>query len=344
MTGSRRTQWMLSILGLAAALALTAPLAASAQQSSPGTLFIKSAVEHGNGTVTLPLHKGVSGGRPVYYVITEASDGNTASALGVNTSQKLARAANTAGVEKVAVDAAGTVSFPATVNFNPSPAFALTPGPTGFPPATANPPAVGDAGYSPLIQLPSGVVENAPQVANDTGQADKVVSIDFAAKTVTYKETNGFQGGKALRYASFDASDKTAAALEDVTYAPVLNNLPGLNDDSTASPRASLAAFTNGQTGAADPNHQGLNSAILDHLDPLNVLRWNPTQGRYSPAWDVHLTQWQVPVAQRLVQSDFGTIQNLADHGTVAGFNGTAPGTTFAASGFIVNCPIVAMS
>jgi hypothetical protein len=203
---------------------------------------------------------------------------------------------------------------------------------------------VGGPGYSPLIQLPDGVVLNAPQVANNTGQANKVVSIDLANMTVTYKETDGFQGGKALRYASFDSSDPGAAAIEHVTYAPALNNLPTLNDDSTASARASLAAFTNGQTGAANPNRQGLNSALLDGLSPLNVLRWNPTQGRYSPIWDAHLTQWQVPLAQRTLQTDFGTIQNLADHGTVVGFNGTPQGTTFAASGIIVNCPIVAFA
>jgi hypothetical protein len=203
---------------------------------------------------------------------------------------------------------------------------------------------VGNPGYSPLIQLPNGVVENAPQVANNTGQANKITSIDFTHMTVTYKETGGFQGGKALRYASFDSSDRTTATIEHVTYAPALNNLPTLNDDSTASARASLAGFTNGQTGAANPNRQGLNSAILDKLDPLNVLRWNPTQGRYSPMWDAHLTQWQVPVAQRTLQTDFGTVQGLADHGTVVGFNGTAQGTTFAASGIIVNCPIVAFA
>jgi hypothetical protein len=310
----------------------------------PGRLFITSAVEHPNGTVTLPLHQGISNGQPVYYVITDASDGSVAAALGVNTSQKLANAANSAGVEKVSINPDGTVVFPATVNFSPSPGFTLTPGPAGFPPAVADPPSVGNPGYSPLIQLPNGVVENAPQVANSTGQANKVISIDLANKTVTYKETDGFQGGKALRYASFDSSDPAAATIEHVTYAPALNNLPTLNDDSTASARASLAGFTNGQTGAANPDRQGLNSAILDRLDPLNVLRWNPTQGRYSPMWDAHLTQWQVPVAQRTLQTDFGTIQGLADHGIVVGFNGTAQGTTFAASGIIVNCPIVAFA
>ena len=42
--------------------------------------------------------------------------------------------------------------------------------------------------------------------------------------------------------------------------------------------------------------------------------------------------------------TDFGNVQNLADQGTVVGFNGTAQGTTFAASGIIVNCPIVAFA
>jgi len=334
----------IAIPASAVAIPASASTAGSSCGACPGRLFITSAVEHPDGTVTFPLHQGLSHGQPVYYVVTDASDGSAAAAMGLNTSQKLANAANTTGVEKVSVNPDGTIVFPATVNFSPTPGFALTPGPNGFPPAAASPPAVGDPGYSPLIQLPDGVVMNASQVANNTGQANKVVSIDFAKKTVTYKETDGFQGGKALRYASFDSSDPAAAAIEHVTYAPALNNLPTLNDDSTASARASLAGFTNGQTGATNPNRQGLNSAILDGLAPLNVLRWNPTQGRYSPLWDAHLTQWQVAPGQRTLQTDFGNVQNLADKGTVVGFNGTAQGTTFAASGSIVNCPIVAFA
>jgi len=339
-------------LGLTALIAIAISASAAAIPASasttggggcgacPGRLFITSAVEHPNGTVTLPLHQGISNGQPVYYVVTDASDGSVAAAMGLNTSQKLANAANTAGVEKVSVKPDGTIVFPATVNFNPTPGFTLTPGPAGFPPATASPPAVGGPGYSPLIQLPDGVVLNAPQVANSTGQANKVTSIDFATMTVTYKETNGFQGGKALRYASFDSSDPTAAAIEHVTYAPALNNLPTLNDDSTASARASLAGFTNGQTGATNPNRQGLNSAILDRLDPLNVLRWNPSQGRYSPLWDVHLTEWTAAAkaaGEDLRQSRFADVQDLARAGLV-----TAPGGgRWGPSDVIVVCPII---
>jgi hypothetical protein len=305
----------------------------------PNNLFITSAVEHPDGTVTLPLHRGVTNGQTVYYVITDVSDGNLAAQVGVNKAPKLANAATSGAVEKVSI-VNGIVNFPATVDF--SPVHQLTPGPTGFPPATAQPGAVGQPGYSPLIELPNGTVEDAPQIANASGQADKVVSIDPAAGTVTYRETAGFQGGKPLLYASFDSSSPVAAAIEDVTYAPALDQAPTIGDDSTASSRASLAAFVNGQTGAANPQRQGLNSALLDGLSPLNVLRWNPTQGRYSPLWDVHLAQWTaaaIATGQNLRQTDFGNVQNLADAGLLTGPGG-AP---FGPSGFIVNCPIVSM-
>jgi len=49
-----------------------------------------------------------------------------------------------------------------------------------------------------------------------------------------------------------------------------------------------------------------LNSALLDGLDPLQVVRWNPSQGRYSPIWDIHLTRWSdaiVAAGQNLRQT-----------------------------------------
>src|SRR5919197_2968952 len=152
---------------------------------------------------------------------------------------------------------------------------------------------------------------------------------------VTMEETPGFQGGKPVRYLSTDASHPIAAALENVTFAPALNGAPTLGDDSTHSSRTSLAAFVNGQTDAANPQRQGLNSAILDGLSPLNVLRWNPSQGRYSPLWDVHLAAWTteaIAAGQNLRQMDFGDVLGLASHGLVTASDGTA----FTASGFIV--------
>lgn len=341
----------LKAVGLTGALALavaTGAMASDGGTSGDSKLFVKNAVEHADDTVTLPLRRGTSHGRTVYYVVLDTSNGNLSQSLGSNTSQKLANARGTSAVQKVRVSSGG-VDFPATVDFSPTHLIAGTPG-TGFPPTIAQPGAVGEAGYSPLIELPDGTVENAPQLARDadgdgridlfTEAADKVVAIDPAAGTVTYRETNGFQGGKALKYVSTDSSSPVAAALEDVTFAPALDAAPSVGDDSTASARATLIGFVNGQTGVANPQRQGLNSALLGEGDPLNLLRWNPSQGRYSPLWDVNLARWSdaaVAGGQNVRQTDVGDAQNLAAHGIL-----TAPdGTSLRASGFIVNCPIV---
>ncbi|MFL5310806.1 MAG: hypothetical protein ACJ79H_10180 [Myxococcales bacterium] len=305
---------------------------------SSRTLFVQSAHEHADGTVTLPLYRGTSRGRTVWYIVLDSSSGDDAQAKGVNRSQKLANARGSTAVQTVSLRN-GVVDFPASVNFA-SGIRSIVAGPNGFPPIQATFSAKGEDGYSPIIQLPDGTIENAPQVANDTGRAPKVTAIDFAALTVTLEETPGFQGGKAVRYLSTDASLDVAAALENVTFAPALNGAPALGNDGTDSSRTSLAAFVNGQTGAANPQRQGLDSAILDGLSPLNVLRWNPSQGRYSPLWDVHLAAWSrtaIAAGANLRQMDFGDILGLASHGQIA-----APdGTPFGASGFIVNCPII---
>jgi hypothetical protein len=300
-------------------------------------LFITSAIEHGDDTVTLPLYRGTSGGRIVWYVLLDASSDEYADAFGINRAQKLENARGTLAVQKVRVEG-GVIEFPATVDFRPE--RDVVAGPQGFPPLAALPGAVADPGYSPLIELPDGTILNAPHVANETGQADKVVRLDIANRTVTYVETLGFQGGRGVRYVSTDASDPVVAALENVTFAPLLNHAPFAGGDGTNSSRASLAAFINGQTEIDNPERQGLNSALLDGRDPLNVLFWAPNQGRYSPLWDVFAVAWQAAAVarnQNVRQTDFGQVLNLAQKGTVTGPGG-AP---FGPAGFVVNCPIV---
>ena len=300
-------------------------------------LFIRSAVEHDDDTATFPLHRGTRGGQDVWYIVLDSSDGNDADRRGVNKSQKLNNARGSAAVQKVGV-VNGVVVFPKSVDF--SHARRVVPGPQGFPPDIAEPGAIGEEGYSPLIELPNGIILNAPHLANASGQADKVRNIDFASRTVRYAQTHGFQGGRAVKYVSTDASDPAVAALEDVTWAPALAAAPFAGGDGTDSARASLAAFVNGQTGANNPERQGLNSALLDGLDPLNVLFWNPKQGRYSPLWDVFPAQWSakaVASGQNRRQTDFGQVENLADHGLVTG----PGGARFGAANFVVNCPIV---
>ncbi len=207
-----------------AVVALTVPAAAMADDPGQRTLFIASAVEHPDNTATFPLHRGTSQGRTVFYILLDSSDDKDAEALGINVSRKLNNARGTTAVQKVRI-VNGVVDFPATVDFRPvrqvAPSF-----PGGFPPSVAEPGAVGEFGYSPLIQLPNGTIRNAPHLANDTGQADKIVNLDTTHGTVTYRETNGFQNGKAVRYVSTDASNPVAATLENVTFAPALDAAP----------------------------------------------------------------------------------------------------------------------
>jgi hypothetical protein len=309
-------------------------------RSGGAKLFIRNASENPDNTVTFPLQRGTSHGQTVWYVVLDSSDGNDADARGVNKAQKLERARGTTAVQKVKI-VNGVIDFPATVDFSPT--RVVQPGTQGFPPKAVEPGAVGETGYSPLIELPNGIILNAPHLGNASGQADKVVTLNTTNNTVKYRETAGFQGGKAVKYVSTDSSSPVAAALEGVTFAPALDAAPFVGGDGTDSARAALAAFVNGQTGANNPQRQGLNSALLDGLDPLNVLAWNPSQGRYSPLWDVHLTQWTdaaISSGQNQRQKDWGNIQNLADHGLVT----SAGGAPFGPAGFIVNCPIVSMS
>jgi hypothetical protein len=322
---------------LASLVALAVP--AGAMASGGATQFIPSAHENPGNTVTLPLHHGTSRGRDVWFVVLDANTSNAAQAWGANRSNKLANAAGTSAVQRVTVSRDGTIDFPASVDFSPQ---RVVEAPNGFPPTAFAAGAVGEPGYSPLIQLPDGTILNAPQIADGTTAsdvahvADKVVSIDRAHGTVVYKETDGFARGNPVKYVSTDATAPLAAALEDATLAPALDAAPFAGGDGTDSARATLVAFVNGATGAANPQRQGLNSAVVDGLDPLNVLAWTPNQGRYSPLWDVHLAAFAPGVAPTR-QTEVAKVFDLARNGTV-----TAPGgAPFGPAGFIVDCPIV---
>jgi hypothetical protein len=74
--------------------------------------------------------------------------------------------------------------------------------------------------------------------------------------------------------------------------------------------------------------------------DPLNVLFWNPKQGRYSPMWDVFLSAWSakaLAAGRNVRQTDFGQVENLAEQGLVTRFDGQP----FGAVNVVVNCPII---
>jgi hypothetical protein len=338
----------MSLRSVTAALAvLTIPVsaagAAGASDPEPRELLLLAATEDNVAdTATLPIRHGVdAGGQAFWYTVTEASTASAARARGVNHAPKLALAGGTAAVQRGRfVD--GVLHVDASVDF--SAPRVVTPDPLlGFPPLAASPGAHGEAGYSPLVQLPNGVVLNAPHIANDTGLHDKLVGApDTVHRTATFQETEGFYDGDEVYYVSFDASAPDVAALEGVTYAAALNAAPGLgSNDKKTSARSGIAPFANGQTGAGNPDRQGLNSALLGEGDPLNVVESLPGSNRYSPLWDVHVAVWtDAARADGVVrlQTDFEDIEDLAEAGHITG-----PAGSFDAVGVIVNCPIISI-
>ena len=132
-----------TVTALSFALSVPQTILADGGSSGDHKLFVRSVIENPDGTATFPLHRGTSKGHYVYFVMTDASDGNFAQQFGLNTSQKLANVAGTTAVQRVTV-LNGIIDFPATVDFRPD--RQVMPGPTGFPPANAAPGAIGELG------------------------------------------------------------------------------------------------------------------------------------------------------------------------------------------------------
>lgn len=317
-----------------------------------------------------PLYRGTSAGKPVAYVITDASNLDVARALGVNYAPKLNAASFSSGVQKSTsrITSGNGINFPATVNF--SAPRELVPNPkTGFPPEKFAPGPVGNPGYSPLVVVTFDgirVVLNAPQLANKTGQHPKVrTTITTSSTSVKLEETFGCFDDLAVHYVSFDTGSEIAAAVENVTYAPAMNAIPAPNcadvapSTGIAEPaaaegggcsRESLAAFINGITPLANNQWQGINNSLLAlaelhfEISPFNVLKGvpNPTQQfQYSPMWDTHLAEWTEESVNEGVRARIGNFQDvvqLAAMGYV-----TAPGGGTFGSSFVINCPPVSL-
>ena len=354
----KKVLWLCAL----ATLGTLAPAPAALADRGGHNLFVRSAVENADlSRVTLPLYRGTSRGQTVWYVITDASTRSAARAYGVNYAPKLALTAGTTSVQRVVWDA-GRFAFPATVDF--APARTVFAGPygsneTGLPLLAFGPGAIGEPGYSPLIELPDGTVLNASHIANASGKADKAhdLATTGALGSVSYEETAGFFRDYTIHYISLDASASAAAMLENVTWAPALAAAPGGdpadgNMNPATSSRAGIIAFTNSQTGLGNQNRQGLNSTILDGPlgvnalsgpVPLNIIQSVPTLGLgrtlYSPLWDAHLTRWvpSIPLARRTRQTSFETVRALAAAGSVTNVDGSAWGR----SGPVPNCPII---
>jgi hypothetical protein len=337
-----------------------APSTVQKELVGPLQLLRSGSIDMNESTITLPLYQGHirESGERVWYILTDTTDKGNADALGLNWSPKLAYSAPGARVATLASNA--TLEFHSgTVDFSPEHTVAPGDDPANpFPPSSAQPGAIGDNDYSPLVLVENagGHIYNAPIVAFGVDASeinfcegnpdyslvhDKVVSICPSEGTVTIELTPGFSFARPVLYLSTEASVPLAAALERATLAPKLVNITTGRDDSAFSAVERIFVFANGPTGQDNPQRQGLNSALMGEGSPLNVLGGIPTIATdYSPLWDINLGAW----TQEAI--DNGYRSRLTEEFAILGFveDGwiTGPGgAEYGSVGMIVNCPIV---
>ncbi len=326
----------------------------------PVQLLKSGTIDAAKGTITLPLYQGSMAGskKTVWYVLTDVDDQGVATLLGLNYSAKLSYAAN--GARTANLDENGNLVFDkGTVDF--SPVRSIVPGPPGveFPPQSAQPGAIGDKDYSPLVRVMNagGVIYNAPMMAFDVGANeinfpnggvdytkvhDQVLAIDPINMTVTLNVINGFSFGRPVWYLSTETSIPLGAAIEHNTFAPLMQNIVLGKDDSFTSPIERIFIATNGPEagGCNNPLRQGLSADLADGARPNNVLGGIPTIATdYSPVWDAQLFAWtQDAINQQFrgqVREEFQILTFVRD-GLITG----PGGAKFGSSGFSINCPI----
>ncbi|UZO81524.1 hypothetical protein NBT05_03385 [Aquimarina sp. ERC-38] len=328
-------------------------------------------------TARFPMFRGVETlpdgrRRRGYYVITEASDLFMAKKLGVIYSPRMARAIGSGGEQRAFFNRRGRLVFEGSVDFSPK--RSLVAGAQdgllfGFPPAEVNPGAVADENWSSYVVLPSGVVINAQLVANRTGIHDRIpnpagngqaqeddlnnpnLAIDQAS--VVMQLLDGWHAERPYYFHIVtDTSDPGPATIELGVFAPKLANLPtfGLFPGGSMLPFSPTA---NGRTFDSDGfGVQGLNAASLSERqvqDPTNTFPIDPSDTRYAPMWDAHITEFTIPEEERPILRSFEQINELLAEGTLIPFRGNANPSPLAnslsnlltATGAIINCPVI---
>ncbi len=338
------------------------PMPVEVEKSLVGPIKLLKAgkVDEQAGTVQLPLYQGrMKDGKKVWYVLTDTTDKANADALGLNFSSKLCYANMGKACRVATLEKDATLVFDSgTVDFKPE--HKLTPGEGAhaFPPKEAQPGSMGDSAYTPLVRIQNAGnhIYNAPMIAFNVNADkisfpdgnvdhavlhDKVVKCDPANMTVTLKLSRGFSVGRPILYLSFDSNDMVGATLEASTYAPALTDLHVGGDDSAFSPVERIFIFANGPTDVKNPQHQGLDSAISDKTDPMNIFGGIPTLTLdYSPLWDANIGEWTQEAVDKGYRSrmidEFQTL-DMVRLGWITGPGGKKYGST----GIIINCPIV---
>ena len=326
-------------------------------------VYIKSALAidftYRHANVTLPIYRGIQGdGQSAYYIITDASDYDVAKAMGLNYAPKLAKAAGTAGAQNVTLDG-GVMHFSGTVNFANGYKVDAGPPPGYFPPKVANPSAIADAKWSPIVVLPSGLVLNVQQVHNRTGSHLRTVALDLEKRTVMLSILDGVQGGRQYFYHLVtDVSAPVPAVLEKGVDAPRLAKVPAFGK-SLPTDDSALLGFSpvlNGLTVEGSGEDQGFSTALHNNIDPINVFPIPPSDdpsknNNYSPLWDAAVSQW-TPAAYKAGKvhriHSLGEQRQLIAEGwlTSAYIAPPGPGNAYVGGlrpiNAIVDCPVVA--
>lgn len=319
-------------------------------------LLKTGVVDLDKSTVTLPLYKGsMKDGRSVWYVLTDVSDEGLAKELGLNYSPKLRNVSGNA-VRNATLGTDGLLTFDrGTVDFTPERKVVPGKAPNFFPPLEAQAGSKGDAYYTPVVRV-GDIVYNATVVAFDVSASeiefpdggidyskviDRAVAISPKKGTITLSLNLGTMRGQPMLFMSLDSNDNLVSALEATTFAPALSDIPvGLNDNPNSAVAANYIIL-NGPLGDANPQKQGVNSALGDKTGQVfDVFDSAPgLVPGYSPMWDLYLAEWTQEAIDKGFQSAiYSELQflGLVKRGWITG-----PGGHVGSSGLISNCPLV---
>lgn len=267
------------------------------------TITSALAVDTTAHTVTLPLHRGIEEGKPVWFIITDASDARVAQRLGVNYAPSLTKL-GAAAIQKGTKNDDGGFTFDGAPSFKPTRTYVASA--QGFPPQSATPGSKAD-----------------PDTTH-TDTEDRVVAIDTQKMTVTLTLARGFFNGKPVYYLSPDASDPVAASVERATYAPNIGK-------AASEAEIPIGVVVDGpQTGDAPqglaylalrtPLGQDATAADAATIgSPFNVLSVAPdlahpyADNGYSPLWSVMV----VGTPQRSRLTTYAQVAPLAKPGRV---------------------------
>ena len=189
-------------------------------------------------------------------------------------------------------------------------------------------------------------------MSDEQRMLDRVVALDVSRGRATLRITRGYADARTAWYLSTEASDPIVAALEGATWAPTLATAPAAGTTTPGSARSAIVAIANGETDRESPERQGMQSALLDGLAPLNILEGAPDERSarpaYTPVWDLHLVMWTpaaIAAGQRRKVITLAEARAFAERGLLVSAMPGAPNSLLAglhAVGVVINCPVVA--